>query len=248
MITNDTSTGVRWIEVSTPLFDEGAQITNAFFVDAGTVPPFGTTVQHDGQTWVRLFGLWQQIGTNVDVFLAGLDCGTYLVGAGGFIDVPYGAANGALTLRALQLVTANPSSFNNDIAMDIDAGALRVPCAVGYTYLSRGQTLRPATAAQTGSATGPGFGKIRRDHKFGMLLASSIGLYVGGTFDRMRPVQYRTPGGLAYGANQPFDGIFGNQELEDDYSLNGYLCWEVRRPWPTTVQAVGGFLMTQDKN
>lgn len=248
MVTNDPSTGTRWIEVSTPLFDEGAQVTNAAFVDAHIVPPFGTTVTHDGKTWIRFFGLWQQIGQLVSVFCCGLDCGDFLVGAGGFVDVPYGAANGGFTLRTLQQTTANPSSFSNDNAVDIDAGAMRVPCTIGFTYTSQGQTLRPATAAQTGSATGPGFGKIRRDHKFAMLLASSIGLSVGGSFDRMRPVLYRTAGNIAYGPNQPFDGLFGNQELEDDYTLNGYICWQVTRPWPTTICAVGGFLMTQDKN
>lgn len=69
----------------------------------------------------------------------------------------------------------------------------------------------------------------------------------GTDFARMYPAIFKTPGGNAVAATELFSGIH-NDKLADGHSTDGMICWEISRPYPGAMLALGGFLVTQDKN
>lgn len=89
MITNDPATNIRFVEMLTDIFDEDNTIFQSWFVDEAIVPKF-SQLTLDG-LGVNLYGYWPLIGTTVSVFAGGLDCGDFLVQAGGLIYVPFGS-------------------------------------------------------------------------------------------------------------------------------------------------------------
>jgi hypothetical protein len=191
---------------------------------------------------VILRGFGDYEGETMAVFLAGLDCGDFPVIAGR-ITVPFGSAGGLLTERYLTQVSALKRDWGtNTVILD----EWVVPCVVGYRYKSRGQRLRPASGAESGAANGPAFGKKRRNHMLAALLNSTAGISFGQDFERLKPANFRTPGGKAYTPTDLFTGIHvDNITAEADY--DGMLAWEVEGPYSAQVAAIGGFLQTQDK-
>lgn len=121
-----------------------------------------------------------------------------------------------------------------------------IPAVIGYTYTSQGQILRPIAPQETGAQTGPALGKTRRTHQFSALLHKTQGISVGTSYDRLRPVQFRTLGGTAYQLNQLYSGIV-QDTLEDDYSYDSMIAWQITRPYPATVLTLGAFIKTQDR-
>lgn len=122
---------------------------------------------------------------------------------------------------------------------------LSIPVVIGYPYTTQGQLLRPATPPEAGSANGPALGKRRRNHMFSALLHGTQGVSFGTDFTRMRPAQFKTEGGTPYPVTQLFDGVYWDT-VDDDYSFEGKLCWEVTRPYPVSVLALGGMIHTMD--
>jgi hypothetical protein len=245
VITNDETTGIRHVEILTDLPDEDALITDAFYLDNAITPSHGTTTTlSHGESGIRFHGLWHLNGKKVTAWIGGIDCGEYTV-TGGYIDVSYGAV-AAFTFRALHALSTNGEDYG-DLACSIDAGKLTVPAVVGFSYRTRGQILRPASPDDTGARNGPGFGKLCRAHEYGALLRGTQGISFGTDFARMRPANFRTEGGgTALTKQELFSGLH-TDILEDKYTYESQLCWEVTRPYPATVLAIGGYLQTQDK-
>lgn len=119
------------------------------------------------------------------------------------------------------------------------------PFAVGHTYCSRGQILRPVTPNESMSQTGPSLGKYRRATDAMVLLADTQGMSMGVDFLTMRPLAFKTNNGIgqagggvtAMPLNQTFSGVYkGN--VDADSNFDNMWCWEVCRPYPCTVIAV----------
>lgn len=223
------------------MFDEDAELSDGWFLDDAVVPGAANATT----SGVTFYGLTHLNGSTVSAFLGGLDCGDYPV-ANGQITVPFGVAGGYFTLAYLQLITATPPTLNN-IVQDTAMG-LKFSAVIGFTYTSQGQLLRPIAPQMTGAQNGPALGKTRRVMQFSALLNNVINGTVsfGTTFTNMRPGLFTTPSGKTYTPLQAISGVHEGT-IEDDNSFDGMICWEVSRPVPAAVSAIGGFLQTQDK-
>jgi hypothetical protein len=124
-------------------------------------------------------------------------------------------------------------------------GNYSVPFALGFTYTSQGQILRSILPQETQTPGGPALGKKRRLHQFSMLLDSTQGLSAGTDFTHLRALQFRFANNTAYAINQLFSGVYWDH-LDDDYSYDSMLCWQITRPYPAQVVTVQGFLQAHD--
>lgn len=231
LVTNHSDGNVRHVEIMTPYFAEGDALVDATQLDDAIVPSSYVA----GGSSVTFNGLWAHNGKSVTVFAGGLDLGEYTV-SDGVVTVPYGAG---ITATGPELFT---SAF-------VAAFAGEMPALVGFTFTSQGQIVRPATPAESGARNGPALGKTRRTHKYAALLGNAVvgsvsfGTVLTGT---LRPALFKTPGGTAYSIQTLFNGVYKDQ-VQDDYSLDSMLAWQVTRPYPLTVMAVEGMLSTQDE-
>jgi len=123
----------------------------------------------------------------------------------------------------------------------------QVPVAIGYGYPSQGQILRPINPQEAGAANGPALAKTRRSHMFGALLFKTQGISFGTDFSFMRPALLRDTNEAT---EIPLTLLYSNvhwDSLDDTYSFDSMLCWEVTRPYPATVCSLGAFIHTQDR-
>lgn len=122
------------------------------------------------------------------------------------------------------------------------------PFTVGATYISQGQILRPIAPQESGAQNGPALGKTRRVHQHATLVHHTQGISFGTNFtDTLRASQLMSVGGtVPLTALQLKDGIIWTT-VDDAYSFDGQLCWQVSRPHPATVLASESFLHTQDR-
>lgn len=184
---------------------------------------------------------------------------------GGITSQYYDAVTGQIIVRSSFQqaagtpipVPGTPSSFSGWCRVNAGTalfGALTgrtrtgVPAAVGFTYTSRGQILRPAEPQQAGAANGPATGKTRRAHMGAILLAAAItGTVTWGTvYGKLRSLLFKSPGGKPYDTATLYSGTYWDT-IEDDYSFDSQLCWEISRPLPLVVNSISGFLQTQDR-
>jgi hypothetical protein len=121
-----------------------------------------------------------------------------------------------------------------------------VPVAIGYTYTSQGQILRALAPQEAGAQNGPALGKTRRSHMFSALLSLTQGISFGADFSNMRVGQLRTAGDRPYPLTTLYSDVL-QDTLEDDYSFDSMLCWQITRPYPAQVLAIEPFLHTQDR-
>jgi hypothetical protein len=235
IVTNDPAGVGRHVEVMTDILDEGAARTDAFYVDDAVSATSYTEVAADtGMPYggLALNGLWHLNGKTVTFWLGGLDCGDHLV-TNGSATVPYGDGVSGGTGGGL---------FTSDF---VAAFAGNMPTAIGFTYTSDGQIVRPNTPQETGARSGPGFGKLRRTHQFAAQLESTQGVSFGTTFANLSPAQFRLANDTAYTPLQQFTGIYQGT-LEDNESFDGMICWRVTRPYICNLTAIGGRIATQD--
>lgn len=121
------------------------------------------------------------------------------------------------------------------------------PITVGASYISQGQILRPIIPQETGAQNGPALGKTRRIHQHATLVHNTQGISFGTDFASLRASQLMSVGGtVPLTALQLKDGIIWTT-VDDPYSFDGMLCWQVSRPYPAAVLASESFLHTQDR-
>lgn len=226
--TVDPKTGIYHVEALTNLPDEGTTLLSAWHLDDAVVP----TSYVVGATSLTINGLWHLNGKAVDVWAAGLDCGTFTV-ASGLITVPFGDGVAAGTGGGL-FTAALVNSF-----------LPTCPIVIGFTFTSDLQRVRPFTPADTGARNGPGFAKLKRGHQFGVLLFNTLGISFGTSFARLRPAIFKQPNGQTLPITQAFSGIYWNT-LDDDYGYDSMQCARITRPYPATICVFGGFRETQD--
>ncbi len=240
MITNDPSTGVRHLEVMTDLLDEGFALTDCWFLDDAIVPT-STVVQvaPTGGVYGSLLvnGLWVHNGKTVTAWIAGLDCGDYLVSSGS-ITVPFG--------DGIPVGGGGPGSGLFTAALVNSFPVL--PAVVGFTYNSDGQLVRPVTPADTGAQAGPGWAKLGRFHLVGMQVYGAVNgsISFGTDFVNMDPIRIRYADDTPYTVQQQFSGIL-RQEPFSKIDYDGMIAWRISRPYPGFVMAVGGFGTKADR-
>lgn len=145
-----------------------------------------------------------------------------------------------------------PSSFTGWARWNVTPAVLNysVSACVGFSFTSQGQLLRPVAPAESGARNGPAFGKTRRNHRYAIAVANTQGIAIGTDFsEKMRPAQFKSrsgKGALLLSSATLYTGEHSDT-VENDYDLDGMLAWQVTRPYPATVTALGGFLQTQDR-
>jgi hypothetical protein len=271
MMTNDTSTNVRFLEVLSDILDETALSSQAQYLDAAIVPTSTSaaavvthTPPQNGDTpygGLVLNGLWPHNGKTVTAFLGGLDCGDYVV-SNGSITVPYGdgigGGEGSFPL---------PGTNRNDqglftvgfVGSGITANGVTMftgtmPMLVGFTFTSRGQLLRPFQPAETGARNGPAFAKLARDHYLMAQFAGSVGgaggVQLGHSFNSttapLEPANFtQDDDATALTVDQQFTGIYRDQ-FNGDYTFDSRPAWQVTRPVICNIQAIGAARETAD--
>jgi hypothetical protein len=215
----------------TDLLDEGFALTDCWFLD-DAIAPTSTVVQAapTGGPYGSLLvnGLSVHNGKTVTAFIAGLDCGDYVVSSGS-ITVPFG--DGVSGGSGSGLFTARWWLRSR-----------RCRRVVGFTYNSDGQLVRPVTQADTGAQAGPGFAKLGRQHRAAALLYGCVnGSIVFGTdFTTLYPAKLRFPNDVQYTVQQQFQGIW-RDAVNSIIDYDGMISWRISRPLPAFVMAVGGF-------
>jgi hypothetical protein len=218
------SDDIRRVQILRALPEENETLLDAAYLD-NSITPSAYVVDSVEQT-VTMYGLWPLNDQEVTVWAGGLDLGDFTVEDGAVV-VSIGAH----------------ASFTMPYVMSF-GGAM--PIVVGFSYLSQGQLLRPATSAETGAQMGPGFGKLRRVHNYAVQLLNAKGISFGTVFDKLHPAKLTTRGGTALTAFQMKTGVH-TDVLEDGSTLDGMICWQISRPYPATIVAIGGFIQTADK-
>lgn len=144
-----------------------------------------------------------------------------------------------------RVYAGGPDHFVTSGAAPVDVTYL-IPSTVGFTYTSRGQLLRPDFGQDAGAQSGPAFGKKRRIHWHATNFYRSRSVSIGADFDNMYPVKIQEADGTTIEAPTLYSGIVSDT-VENDYSFNAQLAWEITRPYALTITATGGFLQTMDK-
>lgn len=132
--------------------------------------------------------------------------------------------------------------------------AYTVPAVCGFTYTSQGQLLPPVAPAETGARNGPAFGKTRRYHRYAMSVANTGQISIGTDYDgvgnnQMRPARFKSrsgKGALLLSTATLYTGEHSDT-VDSDYDLYGMLAWQITRPVPAAVLAMGGMIQTQDR-
>ena len=202
-----------------------------------------------------LTGYAQAFGHSVDVMIAGLDCGTYTVASDGSVTVPIGSdPDGLLTAAYLQARDVGPwdrvtyGDATTEISLLVTGGGVAtvyVPVVVGYSFLSVGRLLRPATEAQIKSPRGPALGKKRRIHNFAALLVNAVGVSFGTRFTNLRACLFDQNNGKDLTKDQMFSGVWYDT-IDDINSYDGLITWTIARPYPCTVTSITGFVETSE--
>jgi hypothetical protein len=248
-LTTNDERGVRHHEMIEKTFEVNDALTDAWFLDDAIVPSCGKTDTVAGKTGLRFYGLSHLEGKEVDLFIAGLDCGKATV-KDASVFVPYGAdVDGLFTNAYLQNVTTTATQEFKDYGSKtcyIDAGMLMIPAVIGFSFVSQGQLLRPAKREDAGNAVGDPFGKKRRLHQYAILFHNAQGVSVGTDFVRLKPSLFVNAGLKLLKKNELYSGIHYDT-LADEYSFDGMLAWQIDRPYPAAVVSAGIFLSTQDK-
>ncbi len=209
-------------------------------------------------TTLQIWGLYHLVGITVSVLLGGLDLGDFTVAADGSVTVSLVVtANQTAAWSAAQLVamTGDYGECTMRAYLNPGTGAVFVdiPCVIGQAYVSQAQRLRLATNQDAKTMTGPTLGMTRRTHLYSALVQDVVQITFGtllapsplGNMDAWDTVDPVT--GTAIAGGVAYSGVIIGT-LEDGYSFDSMLCWQVNRPYPATVSAVSSFVQTQERN
>ena len=251
---------VNFVEVITPILDEGTPQAQAQYLDEAIVPSsfvINAATASNPYGSITLNGLWNLNGYTVTAWLGGLDCGDYTV-ANGSITVPFGDGepNGQGSFPASSGANRGDQGLftQNFVTTGITANGTviftgAIPMLVGNTYTSTGIILRANTPPEAGTRSGPAFGKKRRVEWMMAQFEGSQGVSWGvqmqdGT-QNLWPVLFENPDGTYLTVDQQFTGIV-RDNVQADYDFDNLLMWQVTRPYICNVQTIGGALETQD--
>ena len=236
----DPSTNYYHVLLLADYFEEGSNFQNAFLLDDAVNPTSYT--ENDGVN-ITINGLWHLNGKTVQVFAAGLDCGMQ-DNIGTISD--FTVSNGSVTVPFGDGIAAGSGAGLFTPAFVNQFPGTSMPLVVGLGMTSQGQLLRPVAPAEAGTRQGPGFGKKRRNHRFAVQVVQTNGLSIGTDFSKLQPVPFRPiNGAVPVLLPNLFTGVF-QDELRDDFTYDGQICWQISRPVPGLIAAIGGFIDTAD--
>lgn len=206
---------------------------------------------------IQIYGLQSKIGNTVSVNIAGLDCGTYTVATDGSITVPYGSDpdNNFSAFYLVNVSNHAPSQGWGSTATHLAVyygGSLTnvtVPVSIGYPYISQGQCVRPNSADMAKAVQGSSLGVTRRAYKFAAQVVAGVNddLAFGTSFDSLNPVNFRDDDGISpLNHATVFTGVYVD-DLDDQDSFDGMLCWQTSAPQPLTLAGVSTFLETEER-
>ncbi len=229
-------------------------------VVGGLIGKGGTTVSGIDTT-LQIWGLFHLTGKLVSVFLGGLDLGDFTVAADGSVTVSLLATAGqpnAWSAAQLVAMDAGDGGYGESTTLvQLQAGAgavfINIPCVIGLPYITQGQRLRLSTFQDAKTQTGPVLGESRRTHMWSALLQNTVQISFGTSltpaptgnmneWDQLNPDT-----GVALAAGEQFSGVAWGT-LDDGYSFDSELCWQVLRPYPATVCSVNQFVQVQERN
>ena len=216
----------------------------------GTSDVNGKLALHDSSTTVRFVDTIAGTMNTLTLANAGPQ-GQQRWGPTGLISaIDYTDSGGPPTPVPLAPCTG---SFTNHwglfAAVPTTANGLFGPFVVGYTYPTKGQTLRVVDPEASGSRTGPALGKTRKIAECAWLVADTSGVSFGVDFDIMRPAELKSAGPQSVqpmAADHTYTDIVWDK-VDSDWNFDSMPCWQVTRPYPCTVVAVEGFQSTSDR-
>ena len=205
-------------------------------------------------------GLYYAVGYPVQVMIGGLFCGTFTVAAGGTLTVPINSdpdqlCNGAYlqTLDVGPWDTTTYGGLTTELTLDIAGNGqatIYVPVAIGFTYPSMGQVMRPAAPEVTKSSQGPATGKLRRVHTVGVLgsfVGGKLGLQVGVNLAVMNAANVTTKGGAPLPHNTLYQGVHF-MAVTDSTSMEGQVCWQMLNPYPCVINSINAFISFEPRS
>ena len=205
-------------------------------------------------------GLYYAVGSRVQVTIGGLFCGTFTVAAPGTVTVPINSDPDQLCNgKYLQTLDVGPwdtttyGGLTTELTLDVAGNGeatIYVPVAIGFTYPSMGQVMRPASAEVTKSSQGPATGELRRVHTVGILgnfVGGASGLQVGTNFAKMNAANVTTKGGTPIKHNQLFSGVHF-MPVSDDDSMEGQICWQMLNPYPCVINSINSFVSFEPRS
>lgn len=200
---------------------------------------------------VTFYGLDNYEGKKVSVFAAAIDCGDYIVKDGEItidLEIVDPVTGWAFNEQSFKLLQPNADEFSELSVTVLWRGiTYKIPCVIGFNYVSRGQLCRPEMPVDTGAKNGPGFGKKRKTARYAMQVVNAISVRLGTLFSKTKPAPLTKidAGGKRLNYLETFSGIV-RETLDDDFSYDSMLAFEVTRPYPCTITILGGFIETTD--
>lgn len=205
-------------------------------------------------TSLQIWGLGHLIGATVAVLLAGVDMGDYVVAADGSVTVTYGA-DASAKVTASYLTTNFPTSggsyagSDHDVVFNVyngtDIVSVTVPVLAGLKYTATGQGVRPVLPEALYGGRGPSLGKMRRGHKYAMLVEGIQQVSVGTSTSNLTAASITDDGGLTPELVLDSDEIFTGvlvQPLADGPSYDTQIMWRVTEPHRFTVSMFSVFI------
>lgn len=246
----DPVTGLYNVQIMQPIFDEADTLLSSRHLDSYIVPATGAW----DAAGVTFKGLHNLDGKKISVFAAGLDCGDYTV-ANGQVTVPWGSDPDKLFTQAYltSLDTQGPADLNCTIydAATGDTRLATVPVMAGFTYTTQGQILPPIDPNATGARTGPSFGKVTRHFSYAARLVNTQGVSFGtDLLGKLEAANFKSRDGrgtIPPKKNQLFTGLHWQTVTDEQSTMDNAICWQVTRPYPCTVAALGGFDSAEDR-
>lgn len=202
-------------------------------------------------TTLTFYGFWHLVGETVRASIAGLDCGTAVVATNGSVTISYGSDAGGLLTPAYLISVSNALTGveqNQTFTVWTTADhSVTVPVVIGLDYTTQGQVLRPSLAADIHSPLGPGLGKTRRVHMGAVFVQDAVKMSYGTDFTTtLTATKFTTDGFTARAEDSPFTGVQWDL-INDGYSFEGMLCWQVNRPYACTICSVSTFLEVEER-
>jgi hypothetical protein len=207
-------------------------------------------VSQDLQVW----GLSHLVAATVSGFVNGEDIGDVTVAADGSVTIDISSTSHAVT--AATIVTGDGDWGESTTPVYIQNGSTAVwvdaAIVIGSPIVAQGQRLRPATADDVGSRTGPALGMTRRSQRAAVLVENAVIVKFGTLLDpspsgNMDQAIFPGADGVTP-ATQPYAMFSGVHLvlLEEGYSYDSQFCWQIDRPWPCTVLAISQFLHAEE--
>lgn len=201
---------------------------------------------------IVLTGYWYAVGETFSVYMAGLDCGDYVVAADGTITVPYQSdPDEALTAAYLQEISLEGGFNEFYTTISVTIGGIptdvQIPLVVGANYQSRGQLVRPNQQSEAKAVRGPTLGEKRRISSFAALIPIAQMLEFGTSSANLRPSRFTSGNQLdPLAARVGFTGVW-QDTIDSTTDYDNMIWWNTTRPYPATISAIEGFMDTAER-